>query len=448
MEVLSSAELVVWPAIPGPAGASMLAMQWQLERSQWWSRQQIVEQQFRQLRALAAHAVTQVPWYREALRSSRVRSVADLTPESFRRWPVLTTAEARANQQSLYAAAYPQEHGALLENQTTGSTGVPLRLYHTEVSQFFTHAMAVRDHLLHERDLSLKLAVIRGRMQAGSYAEWGAMNAMFATGPSTTFNAAADIGEQLDWLMRERPAYLHAHAGNLRALLMLSRDTGKVPWGMKQLISFAGMLAPAVREMARDLWGATVADTYGVTEFGIIASQCPGYAHFLVNAENVYVEVLRDDGTPCEAGESGRVVVTGLHNFAMPLIRYELGDYAEQGAACPAGRGLPVLNRIMGRTRNMLRDPTGRRAFPTVSASLLVDVAPIRQWRLVQRTLAEIELQYVGERPLSAYEQSVLTKGLSERLGYPFSFVFTRLDAFERAPGGKFEDFVSLVPQG
>jgi phenylacetate-CoA ligase len=155
--------------------------------------------------------------------------------------------------------------------------------------------------------------------------------------------------------------------------------------------------------------------------------------------------VLRDDGAPCEAGETRRVVVTGLHNFAMPLIRYELGDHAEMGAACPTGRGLPVLTRVVGRTRNMLRDPTGRRAFPTIPAQLLVEIAPIRQWRLVQRTLEQIELQYVGTRELSAYEQSVLSKGLGERLGYPFAIMFNRLEAFEPQPGGKFEDFVSLL---
>jgi phenylacetate-CoA ligase len=139
--------------------------------------------------------------------------------------------------------------------------------------------------------------------------------------------------------------------------------------------------------------------------------------------------------------------LTPLHNFAMPLIRYELGDYAQVGDPCPTGRGLPTLARIAGRVRNMLRDPNGRRLFASIPAGLWLEVDPIRQARLVQRTLSQIEVQLVMGRDLTASEAERLTAALREHLGYPFEIILNRVNEIERQPGGKFEDVLSLLPQ-
>ena len=78
-----------------------------------------------------------------------------------------------------------------------------------------------------------------------------------------------------------------------------------------------------------------------------------------MQAENVLLEIIDAAGNPLPPGNVGRVVITVLHNLAMPLIRYEIGDYAAFGGECTCGRGLPVLERIVGRARNMLRLPDG-----------------------------------------------------------------------------------------
>ena len=77
---------------------------------------------------------------------------------------------------------------------------------------------------------------------------------------------------------------------------------------------------------------------YSSQEVGYIALQCPENESYHIQAENVLVEILDDDGLPCEPGEVGRVVVTALHNLATPLLRYDIGDYAEVGSPCSCGR--------------------------------------------------------------------------------------------------------------
>jgi phenylacetate-CoA ligase len=137
------------------------------------------------------------------------------------------------------------------------------------------------------------------------------------------------------------------------------------------------------------------------------------------------------------------VVVTTLHNFAMPLIRYELGDYAEAGEPCACGRGLPVIRRIMGRHRNLLRLPDGRRHWPSFPTDKWAHVAPVKQLQIVQKSLDEIVLRVVAPRDLSGEESARLIAALQGCLGLAFHMTIERVDEIARSDNYKFEDFVS-----
>lgn len=423
-------------------------MQWQLERSQWWPPEALLEHQFRQLHELAGHAVANVPYYRLALEKAGVSRVEELDPQSFRRWPILRKSELRENETALRARRYPSAHGALSTASTTGSTGEPVRVIYTEVAQYFSAALSLRDHLLHERDLSGKMAMIKSAEPRVTASSWGRLDAAFDTGPLCTFDSSADIDAQLAWLREERPKYLLTQASNLRALVLQSRARGTPLRGLAQAITTNDAPAPDLRQLLRETWSASLAATYIAEECGPIASQCPGHDHYLVHAENLYLEVLRDDGSPCAPGETGRVVLTTLHNFAMPLIRYDIGDYAERGGECLTGRGLPVLARVVGRVRNMARDPDGRRFFPSFPAEIWLDVAPLQKIQLRQTALDSIEVRYEMKRALTRAEEAQLTVSLHGRLQYPFRISFARFDRIPRVGGDKFEDFVSEIPAG
>lgn len=441
----SSTPGVEWPALPGPASATMLAMQWQLEKSQWWPEDALREQQLAQLRVLLAHAAANVPFYRGVLAQAGVRRAEEIDEDGFRRLPVLTKPQLRASADALRAAAIPGGHGDTFDVRTSGSTGEPVRVLHSRMSEFFFHALVVREHLLCARDLGKKFGAIRLAVPRGRSADWGVMAAMFRTGPACTIDAMAGVAEQLDWLLAERPAYLLGHPSNLRELIMLSVSSGRRPDGLEQLVTFGETLPDDLRELARRHWGVELVDGYSCREAGPLAFECPGRGVYHVHAENARVEVLDDAGAPCKPGDTGRVVVTPLHNFAMPLVRYDIGDFAEVAAPCACGRGLPTLRRVVGRVTGMAVDPTGRRFWPGLRASFLTAVAPIERIRLVQHEPARMELKYVMDRELTEAERVAAGRALGEMLGYPFRVDFSRVDALERGPGGKYEDFVSLL---
>jgi len=150
---------------------------------------------------------------------------------------------------------------------------------------------------------------------------------------------------------------------------------------------------------------------------------------------------------PCGPGEIGRVLITVLHNFAMPLIRYELGDYAERGAACECGRGLAESERIGGRARNMMRLADGRRLWPTFASKGTRAIAPVVQMQLVQVSLERVEARMVVERPLTPEEKRALAEVIASRWGtnLPIEVAIVEVDRIERGAGDKFEDFLCEV---
>ena len=177
-----------------------------------------------------------------------------------------------------------------------------------------------------------------------------------------------------------------------------------------------------------------------------MATQCPEHPHYHVQSEGVFLEVLDEHGQPCKPGEVGRIVVTDLHNFAMPIIRYEIGDYARAGPPCACGRGLPVLEEIKGRVHNMLRLPSGDTAWPVpFYSSELTAIAPVQQIQIIQESLKSINVRLVVEHDLTDPEIKGLKTLIGQRLGDAFTISIDCVDEIPLTNSGKYEDFISRV---
>ncbi|MBS0193708.1 MAG: phenylacetate--CoA ligase family protein [Proteobacteria bacterium] len=439
----SCIEGIVWPPAPSPRAATLLAMQFELEQSQWLPPADLRKRQFAQIAVLLRHAMASVPFHRERL--------AGLDPDrldeaAWLRLPILERTDVQEHFEALKSSRLPPSHGRTLEYGSSGSSGRPIRVLGSEVTSFFWQVLSLRDHLWHRRDFAARHAAIRTKLERGRQAGWDLFAEVLPTGPMSLLGIHEDIDTQLDWLRAEAPSYLITHPSNLRALAKRSIEREIRLPELRETRTFGEMLRPDVRELCRQAWDVPVTDIYSAEEAGVIALQCPDYPHYHVQAENLLVEVLDPAGIPCRPGETGSIVVTTLHNFAMPLIRYRLRDFAVAGSACPCGRGLPVLERIVGRQRNMLVVPDGRRHWPSFPGELWVEACPaVRQFQLIQHTPERIEARVVVARAATKAEIEALRGMLIERFGYPFLIDFSFVDRIEPGPNCKYEDFVSHV---
>ena len=445
-----------WPAIPDAKGALIMSILFQLERSQWWPPEKLLAWQLHQLGAVLGHAYETTPFYRDRLGQAGIKSSAAPSLEAWAEIPILTRAEVQEADEDLISDEIPESHGYTEEVFTSGSTGQPIRAVRTELTNRYSSAFTIRDHLWHGRDMGGKLAAIRDSEKGvdpypdGSYSDyWGSSSgSVFATGPCVALNVMCTVEQQIEWLQRVDPDYFLTHPTIVEALARHAIAEGiRIP-NLKQVETIAELLRPATRLACREAWGVPVIDMYTTREIGYIALQCPEHETYHVQSEDVLVEILDDDGLPCGPGEVGRVVLTPLHNFAMPLIRYEIGDYAEVGEPCPCGRGLPVLKRILGRKQNMMILPSGEEAWPLLSSSniaAMLEVAPIRQYQIVQKALDLIELRLVTERALEPSEEAALGGWVGERFGEAFRVEITLMDEIPRSRTGKIQDFLCEV---
>jgi phenylacetate-CoA ligase len=271
------------------------------------------------------------------------------------------------------------------------------------------------------------------------------MELVFQTGPGVTLDLGADIDTQLEWLQREQPDYLLSYPSNIAELARCSRQRRIRLARLREVRTIGEAMAPETRKLCREAWGVPLTDAYSSQEAGYLALQCPGHEHYHVQSESVMLEILDEQGVACAPGETGRVVLTTLHNFAMPLIRYEIGDYAEAGPPCPCGRGLPVITRILGRQRNMLTLPDGRRRWPSFPSEKWSYAAPVRQLQLVQRARERIEVRVVPERALSDGERARLVGAMQDCLGRSFILELREVAEIPRSASLKYEDFISEI---
>ncbi|HUQ63711.1 MAG TPA: hypothetical protein VM121_08155 [Acidimicrobiales bacterium] len=442
-----------WPAFPNDVGSSLLALQQQFEESERSEPADIERRQLDALSRLLRHASKTVPHYRDQPVYADLAGCKEMTAAAWRQLPILTRPALQDAGDRMRSDSVPTDHLPTGEVVTTGSTGRPVRALTSKVTATIWLAITLRDSLWHKRDLLGRMAAIRADPagvipSAGQVLpNWNnAIASAYASGPCALLSIKHDVGTQAEWLAAQDPHYVLSYPSNLVAIADHFRAAGMKLANVRQVLTYGETLSPEMRATCREAWGVPVIDMYSAQEIGYMALQCPEIEQYHVQSEAAYVEVLDDAGQTCRPGDVGRVVISPLHNYATPFLRYEIGDFAEVGSPCPCGRTLPVLTRIVGRQRNVWTLPSGERVWPMFTSRKWGHISAVRQLQLVQHELDHIEARIVGPRPLTSAEELEFTTLLRDEFVFPFRLTITYLDEIDRSRSMKFEDFVSFIP--
>jgi len=202
-------------------------------------------------------------------------------------------------------------------------------------------------------------------------------------------------------------------------------------------------LAPDVRELLVSTFAAPVADIYACNEAGDVAWQCLEGAGYHINADNVIVEVLRDD-EPVGEGEIGEIAITNLNRYAMPIIRYKNGDLAKlTGESCPCGCRLPMIAEIAGRTGEDIFLPGGK-VMPWNQLKSQMNHPQIRQFQLVQTSDGSLTVKYVPESGADTSQmKTLLLDRYRKLLGPSVAIEVEAVDEIPPAASGKSKLVVS-----
>ncbi len=428
-----------------PQAEAFAAVAEQFRQAEQWSPAELAKVQTELLGRLLADAAAHVPWHREhtapVLRDAPGESPLTL----LERVPVLTRTMIQAQQAALVSERHQPD--GVVDFSTSGSTGTPVTVRWNRAANLVQAGLVARHYRWFDSDPAAKLAGLRVVTGSDGVRRGRGWFPGAAAGETADMDASFPVRKQLEWLLREDPRYLMTYPSNARALLLEARAQGVKPTRLERIHSFGEAMADELPALARSIWNVPVADRYSAREVGLVAIQCPTGDGYHVQAESVLVELLDAHDRPVPEGETGRVVITNLHNRAMPMIRYAIGDYAAAGPPCRCGSPLPVLKRILGRTRNMFVMPDGDVLWPRFSSQELGNVAPIRQFQLVQTSLDEVIFRLVAMRAITAEEESTLESLVRRRLLGDYRLEFRYVDDIPRSASGKYEDFRSEVAQ-
>jgi len=441
---------MVWPPLLSGPLASLVALACELEASQWLPAAEIEARQHRQLVALATHAMGASPFFARRMADAGLAAADLATPEGLRRLPVLKRRQLQQAGAAFHSRRIPETHAPVREVHTSGSTGQPVVIRRSAVSQLFWRAISLRFHAWSGRNLAGRCTSIRaGLSVVSTRPDWGPpISRLFDTGPLQSIPTITDIAEQARLIAAFDPDSLVVGPTILDALRRHCEGSGLAFPGLRLILTMGETLTPRIRHAAESFFKARIFDCHSSGEMGIVALECPESGLHHLMAETILMEVLDEQGNPCRPGETGRLVLTDLSNLASPMIRYDTADYAELARPCPCGRGLPALAAIRGRVRNLVRRPDGQRYWPRLEVERFRDFAPVIEHQVVQSELDRLEMKLVVERPLTAKEETDLADHLRQAVGYPFRIAFSYYEQeIPRGPGGKFEEFLCLLPE-
>jgi len=449
-----------WPAVPAPPAAALLSILGQLEQSQYLPDEEIWDRRLPQLLSLMKHAETHSAFWKrrfkkagldEAGRTKASKSQYDWD-EHWQKLPILTRSEVQESSNQLVLKTLPQGHGKTSEIVTSGTSGMPVRIVRSTLDFLYWQAFQLREHVWRERDFSKTfLSILRDDKRAPNTEgvhlrkldNWGTPVAtVWETGPSVLLDYRAPMNALINAIQDVSPSYLCTFPSLLLEILRHARDEGiKMP-SVQEVIVVSEASPPELEGLCREIFDAQLTSTYSAAECGQIALQCPEENRWHIQSERSVVEILDDDGLPCLPGKTGRVILTPLHNFAMPLFRYEIGDLATPGVVpCSCGRTLPLIDEIPGRARDLLLLPSGEKRPPYYGHNAVMSVRSIRQHQVVQTGPTTIVFRLVVSQPLTAEEETHILTEASNALGTEFTIELSYVDHIKRKESGKFAEF-------
>jgi phenylacetate-CoA ligase len=408
------------------------------------------------LRELVAHAHANVPYYRALFERAGVRPGAIRGVDDLAALPTTSRADLQARPVGeLVARGVTPDR--LVVHRTSGSTGEPLTIRRTWLEEriyVLLRLRALRALGLSPRDRQAVIAIVRplDPMDVRLPQQLLRLSGLYRKASVDFRQSPAEILEQIG---RLRPDVITGPPTVLGTVAQAAFDdagTRSRPAGgnarLRPRLVVAGgeLMTSLMRRQIAEGFGAPVRETYGSHEVKLIGWECRETGLLHVADDSVLVEVMREDGRGAGPDETGEVVATALHSFAMPFIRYRLGDLVTRGPApCPCGAPFSTIRMIRGRMVDYFPLPGGRVIHPYGLVLPLMRRPWIRQYQLLQERVERIVLRVVAAPCPPRAELAEIERVAQESLGPGVQFAVALVPEIPLEPNGKLRPSRSLV---
>ena len=426
-----------------------VAQYWKiLERNQWLKPGSLIELQQKRMRALLKHAYENVPYYHRTFNalgfhSSEIRKIRNL--EDLRRLPILKSTVVRRGPEELTAKNLSKRE--TIARYTSGTTAAPLRFYTTHESISWGTAAWLRAYRWGGYELGDKHAVVRAFSTFELRSPFlKIFNRLLRR--NVLLNAydvsTKLIQESAEKLQTLRPQFLMGYSWGIHMLADYFLTKGIRPPHIQAVFVNAETTLPSRRTAIEKAFGCEVYDVYGSREFSTIGAECERHSGYHIQSENVLLEFIKD-GENVGPGETGSILVTDLHNYAMPFIRYEIGDAGRTSEdTCPCGRCLPLLKSLEGRNYEFFVTGDGSvlylRDLDTVFEGL-----PVKMFQIVQEKPDHILINVIPANGYSEKDTEFIKRNIVWNLREPTKIEVRIVHAFVPERSGKKRYLISRL---
>jgi phenylacetate-CoA ligase len=403
------------------------------------------------LSQLLTHCFDAVPYYSEAIRSGGTNFKGD--PFALlRRLPVLTKEILRSHATQLTSRDIDQRRWYY--NTSGGSTGEPVRFIQDAYFRDRSTAITFLNSSwtgCEPTDSEIRLWGSERDIFHGTEGWRNAtVNRLKRLRTLNAFRMTPDgMGRYIEVLNRTRPKLIVAYAQAIYELAQFARQNNLLTVPQRAIVTSAGTLHDFMRETIESVFGCRVFNRYGSREVGNIACQCACHGGLHVAPWGNYIEIVDDNDRPVPNGELGDILVTSLNNYAMPLIRYRIGDRGRLSSlSCPCGRPGQILDRIAGRNVDAFRTVDGTLIDGEYFTHLLYFRSWVTKFQVLQRNYSEIEFRIVGaSERCSQTELDQIVEKARLLLGPQCAVAFHFVTNIEPSPSGKYRYTISEVTQ-
>jgi phenylacetate-CoA ligase len=431
-------EHVVMPVGDRLEGGSFLDWLRKYRREQWLPIDDLRRIQRERLWRMLSHASSNIPFYKGI----------DAEPDPFewlKRFPIVRKSDIKNNVDLMVTR--PKE--TLVAESGSGSSGIQGTVYMDRSAQASQRAMQMlwsewSGYRMGDSILQTGITPDRRLVKR-------AKDFFLKTDYMLAFDLTpASISAILARTRINPRQYLFGYASSLYVLAEAAADLGISDINFKYAVSWGDKLFPHYRRKIREVFSCDVLDTYGCTEGAMVGAECT-HGRFHLSINQCLIEIVDDHGRQVPRGEFGKVLVTRLDNFAMPLIRYYLGDLAEldpgEFSVCPCGRSLPLLRRVIGRDTDIVRTASGKSLIVHFFTGIFEHVPQIRQFKVVQKDLDGISIYYIPGTDFVPEVLDRIEKQIRGHLNENFPIEWIETSKIEPTKSGKPQIIQSFLEQ-
>lgn len=422
-----------------------------IERTQFLSKEELDKIRFKKLKNLLNYTYKNVPFYRKTFKELKLTPDDIKSSKDLDKLPVISKDDIINNFKQMVSVEYSSND--LIKNSTGGSTGKNLNFYKDKKHSEIRHAFALRGDKWAGLDIGTKNAYLWGSTfdlsltnTIGGQISNKVLGSIFLSSYELSDEKMLEYAQILK---KYSPKVLIAYPSSLYIFAKFLEKYEIDYINFNSIITSAETLYDYQRESIEEIFSCKVFNRYGCREFGPIAHECSNHSGLHINSEHLYLELLGNkDYKDTYGNESSRIIVTDLDNYAMPFIRYEIGDIGKiLDYNCDCGRGLPLMN-VEGRTFDVVVGVNGNRLGGTFWTLLLrTYVEGIEQFQVIQKSKDTLNIKIVVNDEFNEEYINHIRSKILEYCGDEMRIKFNLVDCIDKTPAGKYRFVINQVNQ-